>query len=1128
MPCGKDINVEPIFGGLDARTARGTGRQNDFELVLNLDGSIEEGFKRGMGFRRYLWNEHCGDDYLNQDLHDQMWRSQAVVNIPLIQREPTITTPPYTIWSGRVGLDATSTFLWGAPYINDPQLAFWAGISGSTMTSVSRTSVNGSFSFTTVGAGALSDYTTTTTHGISVVPWSATPAISRYDELLGPLDHVEITITTGVRGDPVRAENLDSGPQAVTVGFNSATVYQFAGAIALATHNPAVSVTVNVFAYDGVTDYAGSTGTASGFSVGTPLSNSETSTITVSRSAAVTDDLVGSGTTSISISATATDIASSSPGPTNLSTQISKEVSSTINFVYKYHAFEGYWWFAVEDGSGFDPVSFVIQSSSLPLDMATAGDMGGLSVNGFGYALVSDTGAGTFRIFRSKVQIASGQDATIVVTGVSGSAPPPLPVTTSTGWGYVRLFPFLPASPWHRWTIGLETNRFALRSGMLYVRVSYITGASTEGQAEASFAVTGRASESMQLDLPGDAHDIVVIRLVGKITSDLVELVDEVADGTGIIVETGEEVCGEFTNVERSDITMLQSVTTLSKKRRIIAATRETIFSNDDISGNWRVIADGLGDDCGVDDRDNSISFKMVMMGNIAIITNGFDKVIGYDLNDQPAGDNLWSADYVAELQALRISSAKVIGKYGGFVLLGDLVADAEVQSSRLIWSDYNNPMGWIPGGNSAAGYHDFGRGEIVLAIEPIGGLIRIYTSQAIYDGQVIDSEAIFAFTEIYRNPDSASLLRYPNTLINAGDVHYYLGADSIYTTTIWDRSPQRVEWMHVAAGIIFNGIKPVIVDQIPSMTSYDSIDKKRCRAPFGGYDTVRQAIWFSWPTTDSNTNNISLVLWPRYHKASVVNVGFTAFANHRPDKMITVRDWIDNFGICDASTQLLPKEGVTCDQGMPTTEYTYLFNVTESAADEMDPGSAIAAMCGFCLNDLCKECDADSRFLMATCGPTDISIKEYNAQCGVREFLTGRILRPFPVTSVGCYQDAGYVSLLQSKLNRYGTNEDKLITSCNFNASVPIGIVTGFIAQIGVTDCPDTTRWSETEECPSCDSDLYLIDEDEAEGSRPTDGLSMPFYEMGEYVTLRLYVDGIGHCFTLSGKSLMIGVERS
>lgn len=685
----------------------------------------------------------------------------------------------------------------------------------------------------------------------------------------------------------------------------------------------------------------------------------------------------------------------------------------------------------------------------------------------------------------------------------------------------VPISPLPAATPFHNWVIKVKTNRFALLKGELYIHVTYDSAGVGSGEADYSFTVTQYSEQWMQLLLPGDATKIHVDRLIGVITSVLTESpIEPPAAAPG--GELPSEECEPFLPAERQEITLLESVTLSNGTRRLVAATRSTIYVNDDRAGNWKVVADGLGDTCGGEVQDASVSFKMVMMGDIAVFTNDFDFVLAYKFVDMPAGPYFWLGDFVLELQALRISTAAVISKYGGFVLIGDLTADGARQTSLLHWSDYNDPLSWVPGGNSAAGFHDFGHGERILRIEPIGGYIRVYTDQAIYDGRNTLDDEIFHFDEIYRNEDKASLPIYKNAFIVTDDRHYWLGADSIYSAGISDREPQRIEWIHVASGIIFSGIKPVVVEGIPDMASYPAISRRRSRLPVGFYDNVAKALYFSWPTTSDGPNDLSLVLWLKYGKATVVNWGFTAGVNHAPDQTITVRDFMDSRGICASDDLRYPKEGTPCDQGIPLVEFPYLYNATERTDQPMDPQSLIASLCDVCLEDLCGNDSTDIRFLVATTGD-DISIKQMG-ECRWRENLTGRIFHEFPDSSEGCYVQDGFTSLLGGRLNRYGSTKEKETQGLSFNISTPDGDAE-LNAQIGVSDCADTTYWSLVSIRNACESSYYEVDEDKAVRykARPRRALFFPIEKMGKFLTFRIYVSGTDNCFEVSSTHIWL-----
>jgi len=1113
MPCGKEITNEPLLGGLDLRNQRGTGRQQDFELLLNVDGSAEDGYFRGSGWRRYLYDQLCPGG--------------------------TIITPPpsFAIWSGRVGLDAAGTWITDESSLLAPQFLFWGGLEQSKLATVTQDTPAGNFAFTTPDGAAL-----TVTYSDSIVvqsgPWSLPLSIQQFDDTaLGRPLSVDIQYTTLLRTAPA-VENLDGGAQTVTIGATGTVDFSYPSTDVLDSLPSTATVNVPLLAYDGVTDDA----ETSGFTQSPSIAHNETLSTTLTSSSPEWPDLIGQTSAVFGAAGSVSPIGSSSPGPTNLDLHFGENgVGAQMDLTWHYRPFVGYWIYLIDDLAQWHPTSFKLLSDDSNLPMASLADLGGPAVNrgeinGFGYEVVQDFGSGVFKLFRSKFQLTDGSDDTVVVTGTS-----PGPTTSTTPGSYgnqdlhdqmwqsrqvvdispevVLANPSAGSSPCLEWKIRLKANRYAVRIGHLYLRLEYQSGAGN-GFKEVDIVVAMTTAVWLTFALPGDAHDIHITRLSGLIDSKFTQTATTIDCGASTIIESGDDACSPYLPYERSEISLLKSVTSSSKKRRLFAGTRDTLFVNDDLAGNWRVIADGLGGECGAEDKDTSLSFKVETLGDIAIFTNGLDLVLEFQLNDPPLGALQWSADYVADLQALRITSAKVIGKYQGFILLADITQDGRSKPGTIIWSDYNDARSWVPGGNSAAGFQDFGRGEIVLAIEPIGGSLRVYTSQAIYDGRLVDGPAIFAFDEIHRfEDDEASVLRYPNTLVNVGNVHYYLGVDSIYSTTVYDRAPQRVEWMYVAAGAIFVGLPAVVVQGLPDLASYGPVDKGRCRLPVGGFDALHGAVWFSWPTTTQGSNDLTLVLWPRYHKASLINQGFTAFTNHRPDRMMTLRDWEDRQGICSANDQLLPKEGAACDAGNEMVAYPYLYNATESTALPMDPASAIAAMCGQCLEDLCADCDADSRFLMAITGD-DISIKEYTG-CGVREALTGHIVQPFPALSVGCYENRGYLSVLQRRLFRYGTTNDKECSGMKLNVSSD-GL-TMMVGQIGMTDCADTTRWSLPFTRQVCDSNLTVITDPLASGARFKDGQYFPFYERGQFVTCRIYVTGLDGCFRISASTLKL-----
>jgi len=706
---------------------------------------------------------------------------------------------------------------------------------------------------------------------------------------------------------------------------------------------------------------------------------------------------------------------------------------------------------------------------------------------------------------------------------------------------------------WYAWTVRFTTNQLAMLIGKVELWVSY-DSALGNGESVGRLDVTNPTIRpnmiTVVINLPGDATNINVRRIIGNQVGPLNRTVAIVPAGPGFVTDNRPaptldvNECVPYTTYPNSQISLLTSIVSTSGRRRILAATRSTIYVNDDQSGNWRIIADGLGGFCqtGEESRNTEVSFKATQIGNFVLMTNGFDFPLYWKFDESPAGIQLWSADYILELQSLRIQSAKVISKHDGFAIIANVIADGRSEPSRLYWSDYNDPLSWIPGGESAAGFHDFGRGEVIVVASSIGGKLRVYTDQAIYDGTIVEDSRVWAFTEIYRADQGERMVRYPNSFVNTGSTHLWLGADSIYTMESYDRSPKRNEWIHRVSGAIFNGVSASLFDGIPDAPSgYAAIDRKYCYQPVGGYDPVREVVWFSWPHGGSTVNDVSLAIWPMYGKASIVDQGFTSFTAHRPDPRQSLRDWVDSVGICDARNLLLPKEGAACHTGATYGMYPFFINPAGDIYGEIHPDSAIAATCGTCPETLCSQCDSDIRFLMATVDPggLDISIKEMVDGSCVRQRLTGRMFRTWPDTSQECHRNEGYLSVLQQGPSKFGENGNKTVSGMVLQIASPDQSPPGTIfSQVGTGDIPSGIRWVETESQPLGESDPEAVcfTNDAEPGDPPCARpiaprydypYDFPFYARGEYVAWRIFTDGLGSCFSVSGATLRVNFRE-
>jgi hypothetical protein len=292
----------------------------------------------------------------------------------------------------------------------------------------------------------------------------------------------------------------------------------------------------------------------------------------------------------------------------------------------------------------------------------------------------------------------------------------------------------------------------------------------------------------------------------------------------------------------REAITLLYSFKSRSGSRRLIAGTMSRLYVNNERGGNWRILADNLGGACHKDE-DCECSPKrctVAQLGDIVIFTNGIDPVLVWTHDEGPEGCFNWSADYLPDLLALNITTARVCGAYQGFLFIGDVTADNERLSSRLHWCDFNNPLHWAPGGESLAGFQDFGRGETILSIQPIGGKIRVYTDKAVYDGIIVADSRLFSFQEVYRG-DRVPIFRH--SLVNTGEAHYFLGENAVFRMAEYDREPTPFDWMNLSAG--------------PSMLGWTTDSLRGCRAlPVTLQSTRRTVSTSSAGSTRSTTRS--------------------------------------------------------------------------------------------------------------------------------------------------------------------------------------------------------------------------------------------------------------------------------
>lgn len=576
--------------------------------------------------------------------------------------------------------------------------------------------------------------------------------------------------------------------------------------------------------------------------------------------------------------------------------------------------------------------------------------------------------------------------------------------------------------------------------------------------------------------------------------------------------------CGSYAYLRdhlcREAITLLYEAVSVGGRRKLLAGTKSRLYVMNERAGNWRILIDGQGgsyssDNCECAQR----RFKVAQVGNIVIITNNFDPVTTWEIDAGPSGCDMWSTEYVSDLQGLGIQKAGVVSAWRGFAFLGDVQVNGEHHGSTVYWSDLNDPRTWAPGGNSIAGKVDLGLGERVVAIEPVGGQLRVYTirgdQKAIYSVTIVGGTEILSFDEIYRGPDG---IEYENSLVNTGNSHVWLSSSGIMTLGEYDRTPQRIDWIYKADGVFYNGLPGEWVRDFDGLSGFGPVNMEFCHNVVGGYNSERKQIWFSWPTDDNQCANMSLCLNPVFKVANLVDHGFTAFLTYRPDYTTALRDFLAEFAGCDPTTLLMPKEGSALPVQPGPYFPAYIRNYGEDPDEPADPNSVCGYLGGATLEDLCESCGVESVFVMASA--SDKTLKEFTPGQYFRErFVESDVVYDCPQTADGTYALDGYYSMMQSDAADFKEKIEKIINKAHveFNAE-PQTTPNLLYYHVGYGSQPGCLAWDTSArpiklECLTERSRL----KHKSRNTRPDELPSFKVYRKGVFLSYRFYSKSTG-----------------
>jgi hypothetical protein len=580
------------------------------------------------------------------------------------------------------------------------------------------------------------------------------------------------------------------------------------------------------------------------------------------------------------------------------------------------------------------------------------------------------------------------------------------------------------------------------------------------------------------------------------------------------------EYCGDQKHLRsgcQEAITFLSTVGDVEGNQHLLAGTKSRLYTLNPAFGNWRVIADGLGTrvkDC---DACSQERFMSANLDNTVIFVNGVNPVLAYNTLAPASGCAVWRAREIDDLKTLRVASAAVVGSWKGFIFLGDVQQDGFRHRNRMIWSDHNNPVGYVPDDDSLAGYQDLGTDETILRIEPLNDYLFIFTDKSIYRAALVElgAGAGFVFEELYRGKDA---LFYKHSLVNTGDVIFYWTNSRLVAFTSLDKRPIEPDWIRAFSNGVIEG---VTTDDI----SFGPVNNDLCGLFTGGWNPDHKEVWWSWVAGDADCPNMSLVvnLTNREEGADFVDHGFTAFKHWNGGQTSTLINYLESLQICPREA-LLPdaiKEGPpVIDSSVPfPSPPLYLWNAENDWSLPNGPFSVCQKLEELWVEDVCTDCKNLTRFVMADAW--DRALKEYADDHFAREVLTGNT-----------YHNYGYSTVMQSGAEDFGISEDKLTDLITVNyVAEPQTTPNLLYAYIGLSQQPTCHRWQHVrfyDENGDLQDGRELRcltdkshDEHDTDSTRSDLDAKFPTQSRAKFIAYKLKINGTGGGACFSGVEL-------
>lgn len=481
----------------------------------------------------------------------------------------------------------------------------------------------------------------------------------------------------------------------------------------------------------------------------------------------------------------------------------------------------------------------------------------------------------------------------------------------------------------------------------------------------------------------------------------------------------------------KQPITFSAEITSSRGTRHALVGTQSRLYSLSFGSGNWKIIADGLGGTA----VNPGVRFQHAALGDYVFFTNNFDEPFYWKIGQPTFGCAMQSVQNIPELQEIGVTKVGCMASYKGTLFMANVEQDGERFVNRILWSGYQSPLNVVEDpGVSTAGTQDLDFGEQVIAMKELGDFLYIYTDRAIWLAVVTDGDATFAFVRKYKaDKKGDKALLYPHTLVGSGNSHFYGSNDGIYEWNPYIMEPAQPEWIHQSSNVL-----------------YDNLNKTACAAHTAGFDTNNNEIWFSFAQGTSTVPNVTLTCNTNFGQCSKIDHGFTSFFMFTPDTRETVRDWLLHNCIaneaCLADPEILalgfsePKEGPGVPQTNPVCTaliqhvYTgvaknYEDGIVAEDLDQPEPSSdsLCASLGDMTLAEACGDCDLSAQFVGASA--LDWCLKTIGTIYARERY----------VAASNSYVLDGYDTILLKGPLEFGTDHKKILTSDSEGGSVKL-----------------------------------------------------------------------------------------